>query len=373
MSHSQADPHPKGLLSLSPETLGVVLTFLRSADPPFVPSKVSSTRPGFPTLGWLNVTHVCRYLRSVALEYPALWTTVLCTRNCRLWLPDWLERSKDLPLTVVTSPTILPTFVNTYANAIARAFEDPHHFSRIQRLRIPNADVVTPFLELFLVRPAPQLGTISISRLSDRRRHLLPPGLFAGYAPRLREVNLDGFFVAWWTFKFPAVTHLSIRLPSERCGAEFAPAWNFARDNRLTGQQVVFYRSINALTDALQALPYLHSLKLSNILEQLTFLGQQDVSFSLFLPRLTHLSVTEPSVFFLPNFLDGLRVPRLESLEIDLQRKMDETTANYDKITNFVAKHAQRARSPIISLDTSVDHSLPYCISPPVLQLCAAH
>jgi F-box-like len=145
-------------------------------------------------LMWINVTHVCTHWRRVALEDPSLWTTIPFS-NLR-WANEMLERSKMAPLTVMT---------DLYAK------DSPHmelvqstltKIARIQKVSLTQhrSYLLQGLLEMVLgdlVEPAPFLESLEVSFNDRSSVHRLPPSIFSGEAPRLRQLELRDCALTW--------------------------------------------------------------------------------------------------------------------------------------------------------------------------------
>ncbi|KAF8656019.1 hypothetical protein AX16_002807 [Volvariella volvacea WC 439] len=62
----------------------------------------------YPTYRWIKVTHVCRRLRAVAINYPALWTAIHIPLTPPEWADEVLIRSQPLPLSVLSLGMAVP-------------------------------------------------------------------------------------------------------------------------------------------------------------------------------------------------------------------------------------------------------------------------
>ncbi|KAI0755887.1 hypothetical protein BC629DRAFT_1444463 [Irpex lacteus] len=368
---------PKLLLALAPEIVCAIVILLRDVDPPSIGSigrrdsdgsgrsvhhqsisfrGFEETAPPRHPLGWLKITHICRYLRYAALGFPALWTNINCSAGCRLWLPEWLNRSKDLPLTVSVSfhpsyraspsqadsdasslvfhDTFTPIFSDAFEadiNTLNHVFLDPRHLNRIQHLKILHAHTVLSFVNHVITHSAPQLETVSI--VNQEETHLPPILLFIGQAPHLHTIVWDGPFLAWQSFMFPNITNLNISLPSIH--------------NPLGD------RALDALFNLLQSLPHLVSFELTRLHPPIHQRGVIRRGTRLLLPKLSCLCITESSLCFVQHLLEGLDIPQLERLQLDLITSHPAT--GYDYITRYISEYVRRSPSPIHSLEVYVD------------------
>ncbi|KAG1756439.1 uncharacterized protein EDB91DRAFT_1041739, partial [Suillus paluster] len=86
-----------GISCLPPEILANVFKH-------FAEKKSDKSTSHAPTC--LIVTHLCRHWRQVALECPALWSSISISSVSLPWIPVMLERSKNVAL-VITYNTLV--------------------------------------------------------------------------------------------------------------------------------------------------------------------------------------------------------------------------------------------------------------------------
>src|SRR5712691_184935 len=55
---------------------------------------------GLRNLGWIEVTHVCRHWRQVALDNSSLWARIWCLPANPKWISEILARAKNAPLDI---------------------------------------------------------------------------------------------------------------------------------------------------------------------------------------------------------------------------------------------------------------------------------
>lgn len=185
------------------------------------------------------VSRVCRYWRSVAYAYPALWTHIRST-NPRL-VAIMLEKSRNLPLVIMYKSPAPP-----------RRCLQPiiSHLPRIKSLQFRALDIYAdsiiqwlssqpaPLLELFEfsipIQPIP--AVVDIRRISN--------DIFQGQAPRLRSVQLTCLPIDWGADVFSGVRTLSIRE---------------------SGFRVELIPTVSQLLSALKRMPALEHLSLERI------------------------------------------------------------------------------------------------------------
>ena len=155
---------------------------------------------------WVNVSYVCRYWRSVALNCPPLWTYLFMISP--RWTDELLARSKQAPLKLHLK--LHPQddalqglcFVEQVTNYMEHVEE--------LRLHIPFACSVSgyQFVSNFS-SPALRLRVLEISVVNQ------PDGwsskLFDGDTPALRTLILTSCPVPWHSFKLAGLTKLSLR------------------------------------------------------------------------------------------------------------------------------------------------------------------
>ncbi|KAF7794969.1 hypothetical protein EIP86_006112 [Pleurotus ostreatoroseus] len=113
---------------------------------------------------WVQVTHVCRRWRSVALAFPALWTriTVVNARVARAWF----HRSGELPLDVVCYVTPQDRQPSKSCEAISRAHDrlevTMQELHRLRRLEVISTSWSRTFISssTWLGRSAPLLESL---------------------------------------------------------------------------------------------------------------------------------------------------------------------------------------------------------------------
>ncbi|VDC06054.1 unnamed protein product [Peniophora sp. CBMAI 1063] len=106
--------------------------------------------------GWLNVTHVCRRWRRLAIDTPALWTDIHTTMG-QSWVDAFLTRSKNL--TVSFSNFINPSVVQDPYRLMA----DPilaEHIQRMHAITLLQPKYGKPHDDLMQTLPALESLTI---------------------------------------------------------------------------------------------------------------------------------------------------------------------------------------------------------------------
>lgn len=162
----------------------------------------------------VNVSHVCKYWRQLALGTPSLWCHIIlgsrgpmsrerfrraqgCSLNIQLapfrLTPSGNRRSQDLnPYTVNWYLQLAQPYVQQWRSLDVRFAE---YSPCLWKAAMAACDCPAPLLEeLFLVY-----------RLNDDTQEFFP---FLGYAPRLRRVTVDGIRLAWVPSLFANLTYL---------------------------------------------------------------------------------------------------------------------------------------------------------------------
>ncbi|KAI0951717.1 hypothetical protein AcV7_007735 [Taiwanofungus camphoratus] len=203
--------------SLPRETLALIFSKLAE---PFSPSSPSSSSPSWtswlPDLpshpapyAWLHATHVCRYWRTTASCFPALWATVDASHPAAALAA--LARSKAAKLTVHLRD-------KTYYSHLRPTLGDPAlvgtlaaQSERYEALVLePQFRYPAALLHAFS-HPAPSLQSLTIARDVGAPEHSAGalPRLFGGCTPRLERLALCGY-AAWPENSFVRLTHVCL-------------------------------------------------------------------------------------------------------------------------------------------------------------------
>ena len=184
---------------LPPEVLATI--FIHRAREHYNHQQGSS--PSAPS--WVNVSYVCRYWRSVALDCPTLWTYhfVVSPR----WTKELLVRSREASL------RIRARMSNEFAWWPSLVNEWGKHVERIQELILHVPDRNFGHKSLYkLSSHATRLQTLKISVWSD---YCEPPGrglvLLDGDSPALRTLKLSYCPVTFSSLKLAGLTTLVVR------------------------------------------------------------------------------------------------------------------------------------------------------------------
>ncbi|KAF8138883.1 hypothetical protein EV363DRAFT_1315063 [Boletus edulis] len=174
--------------------------------------------PALTVPSWVNVSFVSRCWRTVALNYPTLWSYLFITSP--RWTEELLARSKQAPLKLLVNTRFLCT------NWVLRSVEQVlDHVERIQELglyfsesfqshhilsRLSSRAPHLQNLEL-LVLPTPLSSHLAADRSNPHMLEWfsLPP--FGGDTPSLRTLVLSGCPVPWYLFELSGLKTLILR------------------------------------------------------------------------------------------------------------------------------------------------------------------
>ncbi|KAH7912428.1 hypothetical protein BJ138DRAFT_795388 [Hygrophoropsis aurantiaca] len=204
-SQRALDLHPQRdavtcISSLPPELLAEI--FMDYARQVYNKKRGKYPRPS--SLMWIQVTHVCRHWRQVALSFPDLWT--LLVLESPSWTEQMLIRSKMAPLVIEVDLRHLTLQLMETAN---KAFK---HISRVRELRLTTSQRAAGKAMALLIGPAPLLESLALSEtlFTTVTSHSATADLFSGQTPNLRKVTLESCEIMWPSSLLANLIHLDI-------------------------------------------------------------------------------------------------------------------------------------------------------------------
>ncbi|CAA7266211.1 unnamed protein product [Cyclocybe aegerita] len=295
----------------------------------------------------VSVSRVCQHWRSVTLQGASdLWGMVLglclssgetSTRRNNLVMDELLRRTDNAPLSIKISlpfenrdPLLLsrPAWRNTLQNASRfRAF----HFSFNSPIKIE------PLIADFFTRPAPLLEEFSWKvgpTYTHLLRHLPQEPLFAGDAPNLRRVTIDGARFSLEMFSGLNLTHLHVT-------------------------RNITYRApcVSKWIELLREQPSLEELTLKQCVVDDD--DSEITSTKARLPRLRSFVLAQATACCI-QLLDRLELPSLNHLEVVASSIYP--SAQMDALTDVLSKHLASERwalKPFSRLTMAIDSSWP--------------
>ncbi|KAG1788266.1 uncharacterized protein HD556DRAFT_911720 [Suillus plorans] len=217
--------------SIPPEILGAI--FVHHAQQTQL--LYEPDQPAF--LSWLNVGHICRHWREVALRTPELWATPFL--NFSEATEEMLLRSKMAPLNLRTGLRYCVVSVQSVLVHIERLQEVSLSFS--------NGDIrrcIMEFLDNVSSCSAPKLRSLSLKQEYAQTPQIAIPISFP--APNLRSLQIRNFDISWTSSVLTGLTVLVIKKLSPEC-----------------------LPTLDELISALRRMPALHTLELEDALPTL--------------------------------------------------------------------------------------------------------
>ncbi|KAI0060060.1 hypothetical protein BV25DRAFT_978029 [Artomyces pyxidatus] len=209
----QMTAHNRVASRLSPEIMEMVFWFAAVAWP-------ASKRAGEGRrydLGWIRVTHVCRYWREVALHNYRLWLEISLDEVSAPWRSAMLVRSRNRPLAL--SVDLRQSEPDRRDDLVSAIVED----STIRRTR--HLEVQLPLgrdaafqvvVDVFMrSQPAPLLESLDMTNNPTNPPCAIPPSASAPgmpYAPNLKFLRLVDCYIDWSDHRFEALTHIDIQI-----------------------------------------------------------------------------------------------------------------------------------------------------------------
>ncbi|KAG1822176.1 hypothetical protein EV424DRAFT_811970 [Suillus variegatus] len=216
--------------SIPPEILGAI--FVHHAQQTQL--LYAPHHPAF--LSWLNVGHIYRHWREVALGTPELWATPFLNSS---QATEMLLRSKMAPLNLRTG---LRYCVVSVQSALV-------HIERLQEVSISffNGDIrrcIMEFLDNVSSCSAPKLRSLFLKQESAQTPRIVIPISFP--APNLCSLQIRNFDISWTSSVLTGLTVLEINNLSRKC-----------------------LPTLDELISALRRMPALHTLELDDALPTL--------------------------------------------------------------------------------------------------------
>ncbi|KAI0093430.1 hypothetical protein BDY19DRAFT_923653 [Irpex rosettiformis] len=359
--HSSPSHHnaSQPLLRLPNEVLCLILSLIRTESPlRFVDEKdyISWRKRRIRNvvayqLGWLNVTHVCRRLRHTALGYPALWNRfdIGESKGCMDWLPELLQRSRNVPIDLRLHPIKLN-------DGVVTTLGQPAISSRIKSLFVNDACDWFPVLRTLLNNPAHRLERLDmILDKSSGVKAVLSEDLFSSHAPCLRSLSLSGFDLPWSALTFHALTNLSIVCAHTEPGE--TPDIEYIWDPSKAPVGVIhkgLNSSMKSAANTLRLLPLLQTLTLEHALptEDIDITDLPQIS----LPHLRELEIVQHTAKSCFLFLDLLDVQQLRHFKISstvsVEPRGEALWRYYRSLARFTSDFARCFPSLITELTT---------------------
>ncbi|KAG1876482.1 hypothetical protein DFJ58DRAFT_909760 [Suillus subalutaceus] len=154
----------------------------------------------------LEVTHVCRHWRNVALGCPTLWTFI--NSPPPLWLDVMLQGSQKAPLVVTYK---LPRWSRSPIS-LEDCFEKVLlHLPRIKHLKLRTyQEYAGPVMDLLSSRPASMLETFKFEVCGPLPMMSMSNTIFQAQAPLLRHLEVNCFDRRWLSCVFSGLRTLHV-------------------------------------------------------------------------------------------------------------------------------------------------------------------
>ncbi|EIM85525.1 uncharacterized protein STEHIDRAFT_140143 [Stereum hirsutum FP-91666 SS1] len=349
------------LLTVPPEILSNIFIFLIDIAPLSKRSRsywdigrVKQTSSSNGWLGWIVITHVCRYWRQVAIETPALWTQISFVIG-RQWMLEMMRRAKQAPVTIR-----YPGGSNVPDVDLIQYVRDNISHIRTLDMSFGLDEGMDPPLSSCTSctrRPASILTHLRLLSYSFQGI-ATPVDLFALEAPQLRSIDLQGNFRIDWSrgalgSGFSGLQELHVTL-KEFDPAPFSLLPPHVRD---------MLPSLNQLLDVLERLPHLKRLRLSHAIPavQSYDLTQHIGARTVHLHHLSDLFLSG-GVIECISLLRSLQYPVTTELGMSCGGSMSDLPLIYPVLAAHVARYdeAHGTRSREKKLDLSISYGFPH-------------
>jgi len=140
----------------------------------------------------IDLTHVCRRWRQIALDHPSLWTTICAKDHNELWaLPEILRRSGDLPLDV----SVEWRRHTSHRLRASTTVSLDQHIRHIRSFQLNIREEPLGDWKRALRSPAPLLQKFELVRSAGLPETAVGGvtnyNLFGGHAPNLQKVHFE--------------------------------------------------------------------------------------------------------------------------------------------------------------------------------------
>lgn len=278
--------------SIPPEILGVI--FIHHAQQ----TQLLHVPDNPAVLSWLNVGHVCRHWREVALGTPKLWAIPFL--NSSLATEEMLMRSKMAPLS-------LRCGLRYRMDSVQKVLM---HIERLQEVSLPFLNggmtyrCIMEFLNKLSSCSAPKLQSLSLEEEFAQTLRIAIPTSFI--APNLRSLQLKYCDLSWASSVLTGLTVLNIKKLSSEC-----------------------LPTLDELISALRRMPALRTLELEDALPtlppQTTSLPRAPRAMNVRLPHLKRLRLVA-KILDVANVLARIELPDSTMLEVHLGCRASSST-----------------------------------------------
>ncbi|KAA1479414.1 hypothetical protein DENSPDRAFT_145823 [Dentipellis sp. KUC8613] len=291
---------------LPAEVLTRVFSFLQVLDPP---RNLDHAKPAVPhDIGWLRATHVCRQWRIAALGHPRLWSNVRVSLGAK-WMNAFLDRAQTVPLEFSTAG-LSAASADRHSEVSSVLVSNLGRMHRLRASALNHAEFSTVFWHLGGAAPVLEKASLHTTltywdfSIMEAGMQPLPPWLFGGAAPCLRELRISGFSAFWLAIPFTSLVSLSVDGGTDK-GVSNSHLQNF-----------------DACLGALAGLPRLESLRLRYVLPELPLDVALDTLPIVTLPSVRKFSLSD-HVLECAVALQHISTPALKDEAMRVRCKVD--------------------------------------------------
>ncbi|TFY56484.1 hypothetical protein EVG20_g8908 [Dentipellis fragilis] len=174
----------------------------------------------------VDLTHVCRQWRIVAIDHPGLWSHIIVGTK---FTDEFLRRSHREPNAITYTTRGHSPMEYLSDGPRADDMEDlagiiSQNLSRTQSLHLTGTPTQFTAILPMLLSPAPVLeeailkDTLIILPMGQRNVPSLPSDFFSQSAPRLRHLHLHGWTIPWPSITFNTLIYLHLSRPGVDAG-----------------------------------------------------------------------------------------------------------------------------------------------------------